>query len=39
MVGRGKRFRILGINDQIGVEGLEAPYERGINGIWMVERG
>jgi len=38
MVSRGGRFRILGINDEIDVDGLEELYERGINGIWMVER-
>jgi hypothetical protein len=37
MVSRGGRFRILGINEEIDVEGLEELYERGINGIWMVE--
>jgi len=37
MVAGGKRFRILGINDEIDAEGLEELYERGINGIWMVE--
>src|SRR5262249_35610899 len=37
MGGGGKQFRILGINDAINVEGLEELYERGINGIWMVE--
>ena len=30
-------FRILGINDEIDVEGLEELYERGINAIWTVE--
>jgi hypothetical protein len=38
MVARLKRFRIIGINDEIDVEGLEELYNRGINGIWMVER-
>jgi hypothetical protein len=37
MVSRGGRFRIVGINDEIDVEGLEELYDRGINGIWMVE--
>lgn len=37
MVAGGKRFRILGINNDIDVDGLEELYERGINGIWMVE--
>jgi hypothetical protein len=37
MVAGGKEFRILGINDEIDVEGLEELYERGINAIWMVE--
>jgi len=36
MVAGGKRFRILGINDQVDVEGLEELYERGINGIFVV---
>ena len=37
MVAGLKRFRILGINDDIAVQGLEELYERGINGIWIVE--
>jgi len=37
MVAGGKQFRILGINEEVDVEGLEDLYERGINGIWMVE--
>jgi hypothetical protein len=37
MVAGGKQFRILGINGEIDVEGLEELYERGINAIWMVE--
>jgi hypothetical protein len=32
-----KRFRILGINGETDVDGLEELYERGINGIWIVE--
>jgi hypothetical protein len=37
MVAGGKQFRIVGINDEVDVAGLEELYERGINGIWMVE--
>jgi hypothetical protein len=37
MVSSGDRFRILGINDEIDVEGLEELYRRGIFGIWKVE--
>jgi hypothetical protein len=37
MVAGVQRFRIVGINDEIDVEGIEELYERGINGIWMVE--
>jgi hypothetical protein len=37
MVAGLKRFRILGINDEIDREGLEELYNRGINGIWMME--
>jgi len=36
-VAGDKRFRIVGINDQVDEGGLEELYERGINGIWMVE--
>jgi hypothetical protein len=32
MVAGGKQFRIVGINDEIDVEGLEELYERGITG-------
>jgi hypothetical protein len=37
LVAGGKQFRILGINDDIDVEGLKELYERGINGIWMLD--
>jgi hypothetical protein len=37
MVAGGKQFRFIGINDEVDVEGLAELYERGINGIWMVE--
>ena len=37
MVAGLERFRILGINDEIDVVRLEELYERGINGIWVVE--
>jgi len=37
MVSSGKRFRIVGINEDIDVDELEALFERGINGIWVVE--
>ena len=37
MVAGGAQFRIVGINTDIEAEGLEELYERGINGIWMVE--
>jgi hypothetical protein len=37
MVAGGKQFRILGINDENDVEGLEELYERGMNGIFVVE--
>src|SRR4051812_39597359 len=37
MVAGLKQFRIVGINDEIDVDGLEELYNRGINGIWMVE--
>jgi hypothetical protein len=37
MVAGGKQFRIVGINDEIDAEGLEELYERGFNGIWIVE--
>ena len=37
MVARGKQFRILGINDDIDVDGLEELYERDFHGIWVVE--
>jgi hypothetical protein len=37
MLGDGSRFRILDINTEVDVDGLEELYERGINGIWMVE--
>jgi hypothetical protein len=32
-----KEFRIVGINNDVDEEGLEELYDRGINGIWMVE--
>jgi hypothetical protein len=37
MVSNGDRYRIVAINDEIDVDGLEELYDRGINGIWMVE--
>jgi hypothetical protein len=37
MLGDGSRFRILGINTEVDVDGLEELYERGINDIWTVE--
>jgi hypothetical protein len=40
MVSNGDRYRIVAINNEIDVEGLEDLYERGINGIWTAgERG
>ena len=37
MVSNGDGYRIVATNDEIDVVGLEELYERGINGIWMVE--
>ena len=36
-VAGGKQCRVVGVNDEIDAEGVEELYERGINGIWMVE--
>jgi hypothetical protein len=37
IVSSGDRFRILEINDQIDVKGLEELDRRDIIGIWKVE--
>ena len=37
MLGDGSRFRIVSINTEVDVDGLEELYERGINDIWTLE--
>ena len=35
---RGRKlFRIVAVNDGIDNAGLDELYERGVNGVWMVE--